>query len=120
MVMTWLWLLLAPSVSAQSGAGVEGAVVNSVTRAGIPGVRVALKGAGRSNYQTTTDAAGHFAIADAVPGRYLATFYHDRFADPQSDSAAEARALPIRNPIALPRRGCWFRPRVRRRGCVSN
>jgi hypothetical protein len=69
-------LYLAPLLLfSQTGATVEGTVVNHVTHAGIPGVSVTLdRGTAGLAYRATTDAAGAFRILNVDPGDYLPVF----------------------------------------------
>lgn len=68
------WLLLALCTGSAAAQTVEGTVADSVTGAGISGVRVALEQAGKSIYSATSDAQGRFRIADVANGVYAARY----------------------------------------------
>jgi protocatechuate 3,4-dioxygenase beta subunit len=96
-------VLLAPALWAQSIGVVEGAVVNSVTRAGIGGVTVEVTRAdGPWRTSATTDAAGRFRISGLAPGKYRAEFAHPEFTDPQPGQT-EGMSFAI-GPISEPAR----------------
>jgi hypothetical protein len=68
-------LLLGAAVSfAQSGATVEGTVINSVTHAGVPGVSVTLWTQRGVRYNATTDTSGAFVVTGVQPGDYNSRF----------------------------------------------
>ncbi|HEY6346804.1 MAG TPA: carboxypeptidase-like regulatory domain-containing protein [Bryobacteraceae bacterium] len=66
---------------APTGA-VEGTVINPVTGAGIAGARVVFSSGPRSQFESTSDATGHFRIAGMAPGTYRPSAEKDGFASP--------------------------------------
>jgi 5-hydroxyisourate hydrolase-like protein (transthyretin family) len=85
--------LLAPALFAQNSGSVEGSVINSATRLGVDGVKVEVtqqdQGDVRQIQGVESDASGRFRVPGLSPGKYLATFEKEGFADPQSDGTAE-------------------------------
>jgi len=61
-------------VSLSTAQTVTGTVINSVTGAGVPGVKVNLVWSGDIAYSTTTDAQGQFLFDHVQDGAYMATF----------------------------------------------
>ena len=71
----------APIVAgAAQSVAVRGAVYDSIARRPLAGATVQLSGAGDSvtgrTYSAVTDTTGRFAIANVLPGRYVAGFFH--------------------------------------------
>src|SRR5579863_81087 len=84
----WRWAALlaaaAPLLLAQGT--VEGVVINSITRAPVPGATVDLRASGKSAYHAIAGASGAFRFTDVLPGEYTPSFDADRFFVFQSDS----------------------------------
>lgn len=85
-----LLLLLPLLVPAQNGSRVEGQLLNSVTHAGISGIRVAVTSMGTGpTYETYTDPDGRFQIPLVAPGDYSIGFdARDFLPLPVSDPAS--------------------------------
>jgi hypothetical protein len=79
-----LCLALLRSAMAQNAGAVQGSVINSATRTGIPGVAVKLYTRLGVRYETTTDAGGQFNIHGMKEDDYLSSFDHPDFAPPES------------------------------------
>jgi hypothetical protein len=75
-----LTVLVAPILFAQST--IDGAVVNSVTRAGIEGVSVKFYTQKGVRYEATTASDGSFHIADVQPGEYRHSIEKEGFEPP--------------------------------------
>jgi hypothetical protein len=75
---------LLTAQDAPTGA-VEGTVINPVTGAGIAGAKVVFSSGPRSQYESTSDATGHFRIAGMAPGTYRPSAEKDGFASPPLD-----------------------------------
>lgn len=71
------------------GQTVEGAIVNSITGAPIPGVAVEIQTGSKTSQTATTDAVGAFRVDGLPDGRYSASFHKQGFDSPPPD--AEAR-----------------------------
>jgi hypothetical protein len=69
---------------APTGA-VEGTVINPATGAGIAGAKVVFSSGPRSQYESTSDATGHFRISGMAPGTYRPSAEKDGFASPPLD-----------------------------------
>jgi hypothetical protein len=82
-----------------AGGTVEGTVVNSVTGAGIGGASVTLFSG--NQYQTTSDALGHFKITGIVPGGYRTSVGKDGFAPLALFSNPEVRVTASSDPVTL-------------------
>jgi hypothetical protein len=78
------FLLLAPTLFGQA---IEGTVVNSVTGEAIGGASVQIENAGKSPYQTTSDAQGAFRIEGVADGTYTAIAFKSGFLTIQDDAA---------------------------------
>jgi hypothetical protein len=78
------FLLLAPTLFGQA---IEGTVVNSVTGEAIGGASVQIENAGKSPYQTTSDAQGVFHIDGVPDGTYTAIAFKSGFLTIQDDAA---------------------------------
>src|SRR5262245_4119988 len=76
--------LCAIALSAQTGAGVEGTITNSVTHVPVPEVEVTLGPpplqSGQS-YSVTTDTSGKFRISPVQPGDYRLICQKDGFSE---------------------------------------
>ena len=79
-----VFLFTAPLVLAQGT--VEGIVLNSVTRAPVPGAAVELLVSGKAAHRTVAGASGTFRFADVPPGDYTPSFDADHFFVFQADS----------------------------------
>lgn len=73
----------APKPVATGAGTLEGVVINSVTRGGIPGVDVNVN-APNVRYTTTTDGAGRFIFRNMKEDEYRASVSRDGFAIPPS------------------------------------
>jgi protocatechuate 3,4-dioxygenase beta subunit len=73
-VMTRLLGSLALLASCAVAQTVEGSVVDSGTGNGIAGVRVEFLQSGKTAYEATTDAKGHFHVEGVKPGAYSARY----------------------------------------------
>src|SRR5690349_10827552 len=101
--MRALVIALALSCSVPAAQTVEGRVVNSVTGAGIAGVKVRLMPVEDGEpYSTTTDEEGRFRIADVAEGAYNLRYLAPGFgAPPDRDRqiptiAVSSGAQPVR------------------------
>ena len=74
----------APLLLAQGT--VEGVVIDSITRAPIPGATVDLRAAGKSAHRAIAGASGAFRFADVPPGEYTPSFDADHYFVFQADS----------------------------------
>jgi protocatechuate 3,4-dioxygenase beta subunit len=72
--------LFAGLVFAQDTSEIEGSVINSATRTGIPGVAVKVFTQLGVRYETTTNAQGQFNIRGLKTGDYGGSFERDGFA----------------------------------------
>ena len=81
-----LLLASSPLLWGQAGGTVEGTVVDSLTRSGIPAVAVELAPAGSRSValRAVTDSAGAFRIAGVAPGDYIASFDKQGYGGPFS------------------------------------
>lgn len=86
-----VFFLLLPLAQPQNGSPVEGQILNSVTHAGISGIKVMVSSAYRQLiYETTTDADGRFHIPLVAPGDYSIVFAtRDYLPLPSSDPASQ-------------------------------
>ena len=75
-VNSFLLLLLLPSLAtAQNGSPVEGQLLNSVTHAGIPAIKVSVSSVRvQLLYETHTDSEGRFHFPLVAPGDYSIQF----------------------------------------------
>ena len=80
----------------QGGGTVEGTVVDSLTRGGIPAVTVELTAAGSRTaaLHAVTDASGSFRITGVAPGDYVASFDKQGYGGPFS-AGGSARPVHI-------------------------
>ncbi len=94
--------VIAPRVVPTVDRGIAGVVFDSIAGAGLGAARVQLADASHPEKPVTTivaDSLGRFVDADLAPGRYVATFYHERL------DSLEIRAatvlLDLRGPTGL-------------------
>jgi Carboxypeptidase regulatory-like domain len=78
---TFLALILFAALAHAQTAIVEGTVLNSATRAGVPEVKVTLWTPKGARYDATTDASGSFRIAGVQPGEYRSRYEKPGFAE---------------------------------------
>ena len=74
----------APLLLAQGA--VEGVVIDSITRAPVPGATVDLLLAGKSAHRAIAGASGAFRFSDVPPGEYTPSFDADHYFVFQADS----------------------------------
>lgn len=92
-----LAILCAGSLAAQWSGVVDGTVVNSVTRAGIPGVEIRIF-TRQGNFQVTqSDGSGRFHFEDLEPGEYRFTLTREGFDQPAERPGGE-RVVPVTGP----------------------
>jgi protocatechuate 3,4-dioxygenase beta subunit len=80
-----LGMFLAYALSAQTGAVVEGSVLNSVTGVGIAGVTVRLYTQQGTHYETTTDESGAYRVTGMNAGDYESRFEKTGFGELETD-----------------------------------
>jgi Carboxypeptidase regulatory-like domain len=98
------WILVAVSLAAQDTGSVEGRLINSVIRTGIPGAMVTITAAGgtRYAYNATTDRTGAFRVAGIPPGNYTASFRAEGFVNPpRRDPAMRIFSVIPGSPVRL-------------------
>jgi hypothetical protein len=81
-------LFVAHTLAGQTGGAVEGAVLNSVTGAGIAGVTVRLFTQQGAHYETTTDESGAYGVTGMSPGDYDSRFEKTGFGEVETDFSA--------------------------------
>lgn len=95
-------VLVAPILSAQST--IDGAVVNSVTRAGIEGVSIKFYTQKGVRYETTTASDGSFHIAGVQPGEYRHSIEKDGFDPPprpEAPAPESSTSINGRDPVLV-------------------
>src|SRR5262249_890861 len=84
----------AAPAAAQSDAIVQGQVTAALDRSVLPGATVTLQPvAGGAPKETTTDAAGRFALSQVAPERYVVSVAMDGFESRQYEVTMEPREV---------------------------
>jgi hypothetical protein len=87
-------VLAGSGLWAQTAVDLDGTVLNSISRSGVAGVAVDLKGANKQQpvYRATTDFSGKFRIRNVASGEYAVSFEKEGFTASQSEGK---RALTV-------------------------
>ena len=94
-----LFVLSLPAAAQKTAGAVEGTVTDAVSGRPVANVRVTLQQASRTQYQTTTDWQGHFAIEEVKPGVYLPSYFSQDY-PPWTDTLQKIQ-VTVGDPVKL-------------------